>query len=152
MIDDTTQDALYLVLEYVPGGAIMEYNVEEKRYHYAKSRDGTMAEVKAAKVLCDVLSGLIYLHMHHICHRDLKPEVGMCDLGYEINMCASLGRHCALHSALLMVSLSFVLLLTANTYTNRTYYWTSTAIARLLILVSRIILRRKKGKPCPTSR
>jgi serine/threonine protein kinase len=34
-----------------------------------------MGEPKAARVLCDVLAGLVYLHMHHICHRDLKPEV-----------------------------------------------------------------------------
>lgn len=34
-----------------------------------------MGEAKAAQVLCDVLAGLVYLHMHHICHRDLKPEV-----------------------------------------------------------------------------
>lgn len=45
------------------------------RYFYPRSRDGTMGEAKAAQVLCDVLAGLVYLHMHHICHRDLKPEV-----------------------------------------------------------------------------
>ena len=32
MIDDSTQDALYLVLDYVQGGAIMEYDHDEKRY------------------------------------------------------------------------------------------------------------------------
>lgn len=31
VIDDASKDALYLVLEYVPGGAIMEYSVEERR-------------------------------------------------------------------------------------------------------------------------
>lgn len=44
-------------------------------YVYPRSRDGTMGEAKAAQVLCDMLAGLVYLHMHHICHRDLKPEV-----------------------------------------------------------------------------
>lgn len=124
VIDDTSKDALYLVIEYVPGGAVMEYSAEERRcvwcgllnrdrrgvcvlrlvfiyandnnaaqrvclltstimptsphhsYVYPRSRDGTMGEAKAAQVLCDVLAGLVYLHMHHICHRDLKPEVG----------------------------------------------------------------------------
>ncbi len=32
VIDDASKDALYLVLEYVPGGAIMEYNPEDRRY------------------------------------------------------------------------------------------------------------------------
>lgn len=31
VIDDASKDALYLVLEYVPGGAIMEYSAEERR-------------------------------------------------------------------------------------------------------------------------
>lgn len=123
VIDDASKDALYLVIEYVPGGAVMEFSAEERRcvwygllnrdrkewgggvaigfhlrqrgegvftylltsttmptsphhsYVYPRSRDGTMGEAKAAQVLCDVLAGLVYLHMHHICHRDLKPEV-----------------------------------------------------------------------------
>ncbi len=47
------------------------------RYYYPRSRDGTMAEAKAATVMCDLMAGLVYLHMHHICHRDLKPEVSI---------------------------------------------------------------------------
>lgn len=31
VIDDAGKDALYLVLEYVPGGAVMEYCAEERR-------------------------------------------------------------------------------------------------------------------------
>lgn len=31
VIDDASKDALYLVLEYVPGGAVMEYSAEERR-------------------------------------------------------------------------------------------------------------------------
>jgi serine/threonine protein kinase len=31
VIDDVSQDALYLVMEYVPGGTIMDYDAEERR-------------------------------------------------------------------------------------------------------------------------
>lgn len=31
MIDDAMQDALYIVLEYVTGGAIMDYDHEERK-------------------------------------------------------------------------------------------------------------------------
>ncbi len=79
VIDDASQDALYLVLEYVPGGAIMTYDAEEKRYVYPRTKDGTMGEIQAAKVLTDMLAGLVYLHMHHIAHRDLKPENVLMD-------------------------------------------------------------------------
>jgi hypothetical protein len=32
VIDDSMQDALYIVLEYVTGGAIMDYDQEERKY------------------------------------------------------------------------------------------------------------------------
>ena len=43
-----------------------------------------MREVLAAKCLSDVLAGLVFLHMHHICHRDLKPEVSECPAGLGV--------------------------------------------------------------------
>ena len=76
VIDDASQDALYLVLEYVPGGQIMEFDAEERRYFSSAhaERGGVLGEVEAARVLGDILAGLVYLHVHHIAHRDLKPE------------------------------------------------------------------------------
>lgn len=76
VIDDASQDALYLVLEYVPGGPIMDFDAEERRYVCTRSSDGmgVLNEVHAARVLSDMLAGLVYLHVHHIAHRDLKPE------------------------------------------------------------------------------
>jgi serine/threonine protein kinase len=76
VIDDASQDALYLVLEYVPGGQIMEFDAEERRYFSRAhaGRGGVLGEVEAARVLGDILAGLVYLHVHHIAHRDLKPE------------------------------------------------------------------------------
>lgn len=76
VIDDASHDALYLVLEYVEGGQIMEFDAEKRRYisqAHAES-GGTLGEVEAARVLGDMLAGLAYLHVHHIAHRDLKPE------------------------------------------------------------------------------
>ena len=52
VIDDGRQDALYLVLEYVPGGQIMEFDAEERRY-FSKAhaeRGGVLGEVVAAKL------------------------------------------------------------------------------------------------------
>ena len=73
VVDDEAEDMLYMVLEYVPGGPVMDWDEDEKVF-VAPSTRGVLDEPAAAAALSDVLHGLAYLHLHHICHRDLKPQ------------------------------------------------------------------------------
>uniref|UniRef100_A0A7I4A8J3 Protein kinase domain-containing protein n=1 Tax=Physcomitrium patens TaxID=3218 RepID=A0A7I4A8J3_PHYPA len=63
VIDDVQQRKVYLVLEYVEGGPVMEDN-----------RWIAFPEELAQKYFRDICCGLDYLHYHKVLHRDLKPE------------------------------------------------------------------------------
>jgi len=73
VIDDPDGDQLYMVLEYVPNGTIMEWD-ECNETFYSRFTGSTYSEEQAAFHLMDIIAGMAYLHQHHICHRDLKPE------------------------------------------------------------------------------
>lgn len=60
-----TQDKLYFVLEYMPGGAL---------YEVIASKDIHFSEERASAIIKDILHGLVYLHEKGIVHRDVKPE------------------------------------------------------------------------------
>ena len=97
-VDDEEEDMLYLVIEYVPGGPLMDWDSDTCAYVSAKT-NGPLGEKLADVATADVLHGLAcvrltswplslslsveatrrrarhsYLHLHHICHRDLKPQ------------------------------------------------------------------------------
>jgi serine/threonine protein kinase len=88
VIDSPESDMLYMVLEYMPGGEILTYQndgtfrrknprpaASDDRYKPMEGIvDGHFDEDHAALYFVDILHGLGYLHLHHVCHRDLKPE------------------------------------------------------------------------------
>jgi len=80
VIDLTESGNLYVVSEYLPLGQIMIFDSETKRYQQRNKRipgltdNGTFEEDAAASYFVDVLHGLAYLHKHHVCHRDIKPD------------------------------------------------------------------------------
>lgn len=69
VIDDPEDDALVLILEYMPGGAVMQFRAEEGGFVPTVS-----SSARVASLLRDLLSGLAYMHAAGVCHRDLKPE------------------------------------------------------------------------------
>jgi len=87
VIDDEEEDTLYMVLEFVPGGPIMDWVHTPDGGMFASPLTGAvLGEERADWAIADVLNGLAYLHLHHICHRDLKPQnilldgIGRCKI------------------------------------------------------------------------
>ena len=64
-INVNTSDSLYLVLEYVPGGTLMDIKVGGKP---SKSLD----KEKARSYFRQLTLGLEYLHSAGVTHRDIK--------------------------------------------------------------------------------
>lgn len=63
VLDDPSDDNLYLVFELVEKGPVMEVPT-----------DNPLSECDARKYFRDVHSGIEYLHFHRIVHRDIKPS------------------------------------------------------------------------------
>lgn len=75
IIDDEREDQMFMVLEFVDGGNLMDWDESSQRFTSSQAGPrGLFSERKAAQCVLDILDGLLYLHLHHICHRDLKPE------------------------------------------------------------------------------
>ncbi|WVQ62880.1 uncharacterized protein L199_001029 [Kwoniella botswanensis] len=82
-----TADALFLVLEYLPGGTLMQVNVGEDDSN-AKAPFELSQTREYFRQLC---LGLEYLHANGVIHRDVKPDnvllsankelVKLCDFG-----------------------------------------------------------------------
>lgn len=60
-----TEDKLYFVLEFMPGGALYQVLSEDENH---------FTEERASLIVKDILHGLVYLHAKGIVHRDVKPE------------------------------------------------------------------------------
>ncbi|KAI6656677.1 Calcium/calmodulin-dependent protein kinase kinase 2 isoform X1 [Oopsacas minuta] len=63
VLDDEMKNEMYLVLEYLERGMVMEVG-----------KSGPISEDKCHKYFVDMLLGVEYLHYQNIIHRDIKPE------------------------------------------------------------------------------
>ncbi|XP_070572599.1 calcium/calmodulin-dependent protein kinase kinase 1-like isoform X2 [Ptychodera flava] len=63
VLDDPSEDNLYMVFELVPSGAVMEVPTENP-----------LSEDLARLYLRDIILGIEYLHYQRIIHRDIKPS------------------------------------------------------------------------------
>ena len=68
VIDEPASEKLYLILEYVDGGALL---ADQRR---GPREWAPLDEGRARELLRDVVSGLAYLHAHGVVHQDLKPD------------------------------------------------------------------------------
>jgi serine/threonine protein kinase len=67
---------LYLVLEYVEGGELFDFLIN----------NGRLNEIDAVKYFRMIISGVSYCHKFNICHRDLKPENILLDKNGKIKI------------------------------------------------------------------
>ena len=72
VIDDAEQDPLYIIVEYMPGGAVMTWNEKKEVYDNAKfelNKLGGLPLNVVRAVALGALRGLKYLHSLGIIHR-----------------------------------------------------------------------------------
>ncbi|OQR81802.1 kinase [Thraustotheca clavata] len=73
VIDAESQDKMFLVLELVTGGQVMDWDSNELVYKYLDTNKPASKEI-VQDCIVDVAMALKYLHVNQICHRDIKPE------------------------------------------------------------------------------
>lgn len=66
VLDDPTEDSLYMVLEYCRKGVIMKVGVDEKAEPYDDEHCRCWFR--------DLILGIEYLHAQGVVHRDIKPD------------------------------------------------------------------------------
>ena len=69
VIDDVKRSKLYLVMEYVTGGALLSGNAKLGPTSWRPIEEAT-----ARKLFRDVVCGLAYLHANGVVHQDIKPD------------------------------------------------------------------------------
>jgi len=86
VINDSSDDHIYMIIEYCEGGSILKGEPEQFV---------ATPEVNARKLFCDAVAGVEYIHGLKIIHRDIKPEnlllakdgtVKLSDFGVSIVM------------------------------------------------------------------
>jgi len=71
---------LGLVMEYVPGGNMVQF-VTKRRETKAERGGLCLDEDEARYYFLQLLSAVEYCHKHHVAHRDLVREGGLCMVG-----------------------------------------------------------------------
>lgn len=66
IIDDDKNDYIFMIFEYITGGAVMDIKEKETVAYYS--------EEKARGFFRDMLTGIDYCHRSGVVHRDIKPE------------------------------------------------------------------------------
>lgn len=66
VLDDPSEDSLYMVLEYCKKGVIMKVGVDEKAVPYDEEHCRCWFR--------DLILGIEYLHAQGVVHRDIKPD------------------------------------------------------------------------------
>ena len=61
-----TEEFLYLVLEYINGGSLLDIIKKESRH--------IIEEKRALNLFIQIVQGIAYCHSKNICHRDIKLE------------------------------------------------------------------------------
>jgi len=61
-----SKDKIYLVMEYISGGNIMNIELGKTSEYFTEER--------AKKYFCDIVRGLEYIHSSKVIHRDIKPS------------------------------------------------------------------------------
>lgn len=64
--DDVVNDRLFIVLEYVPNGPVMNSSKLQGA--------ATLEKSQVKSIFVDAVAGLMYLHSQSVVHRDFKPE------------------------------------------------------------------------------
>lgn len=76
VIVDPEHGQYYLVMEYMGGGAIAEWDAERKCYVSTKQTKSMslLDEATVRRYTTHLLLGIQALHRNRLCHRDIKPE------------------------------------------------------------------------------
>lgn len=76
VILDPEQGSYYLVMEYMGGGAIAEWDGDRKCYVQSKQAKSfnLASETTVRGYVTNLVLGIQALHANRLCHRDIKPE------------------------------------------------------------------------------
>jgi [calcium/calmodulin-dependent protein kinase] kinase len=97
VIDEEDADKLFMILENVQYGQVMDWDDDHHKYiaHNIEGGGGAIVLRNGANVITEeaaraymkeIVAGLHYLHVHQICHRDIKPDNILLGRGRHIKI------------------------------------------------------------------